>query len=94
MEPRRASRTQLAALRRAFARASGLRRSQVRVRLLTESDCGIFGDDEHAVLEVRVTPGVGVYHWSRTCHTEWSHYFVRRLARGFAEGHRTGARVL
>ena len=93
MEPRRVSLAQLNGLRGVVARMSGLRRSQVRVRLLSEADCGLFGDAEHAVLDVRVTPGVGVYHWSRTCHAEWSHRFVRRLARGFAEGRRTGARL-
>ena len=94
MEPRRASRTQLAALRGAFARASGLRRSQVRVRVRPEN-IGCHGvDTGHVVIDVRVTPGDGVYRWSRVCHAEWSHRFVRRLARGFAEGHRTGARVL
>ena len=93
MEPRRASRTQLAALQGVIARVSGLRRSQVRVILRVESDCGVFGDDEHAMIVARVTPGVGTYYWSRTCHVEWSHRFVRRLARGFAEGRRTGARL-
>ena len=93
MEPRRASRTQLAALRGAFARASGLRRSQVRVRVCPE-DFGCPGiDTGHVVIDVRVTPGDGVYYWSRTCLAEWSHRFVRRLARGLAEGHRTGVSV-